>query len=729
MTDAIRDAPDGERRRIVVVVDDSPSALRLMVRYLGDVPECQPMGFTDSQQALAWCLSRDVDLVVVDYDMPPPDGLAFIKAYRAARPDGSTPLVMVTSSEDRGVRYEALGGGATDFLSKPVDRTEFAARIRNLLAAARAQRALADRSVWLAGEARKALEEEARGREKLNIASMVIEQSPVSVVFTDRDGVIEYVNAAFTEVSGYSREDAVGRKTSMFKSGETSAAVYQELWATILAGGTWRGTLRNRRKDGSFIWEAVRIAPVRDTAGRIAGFAAIKEDITLRREYEDRLNWQAGHDELTGMPNRMLAVDRLEQAIGRAAALGGRVAVLLVELGRFKQLRATLGPSTGDLLSRQAAERVRAVVSDTDTAARIGEDEFLVVSQDIGDLDAPRSLAARLSERLAAPFSIEGVECHVQARIGATICPDDGRTVSELLRNAHAAACLTDKNGRGGWRFFTSEIDSGGLRRLTLESRLRHALERDELRVHYQPVISIETGRVRAAEALLRWTTADLGPIPPDQFIPIAEDSGLIVEIGAWVLDRACRDMAGWAAGGLPEVRMNVNVSAAQLTDSFPLETVADILRKTGVAAESLELEVTERLLLDRSERTLSIFWALRDLGLRFAIDDFGTGHSAMRYLTDFPLDTLKIDRAFVARVTERDQDATLARAIVSMARGLDLDVIAEGVETPEQLEFLRTNGCDFAQGFLFSKPVPAETFARLLAEDAPRSRPDAVGG
>lgn len=711
----------GERRAIVAVVDDSPGALRLMLRYLGALSDCQPIGFTQSLPALNWCLEREVDLIVVDHNMPPPDGIAFIKAYRAAKPDGGTPIVMVTSSEDRAVRYEALERGATDFLSKPVDRAEFAARVRNLLSAERARRALADRSRSLADEARKAAEKEARGRERLNVASMVIEQSPVSVVFTDREGVIEYVNAAFTEVTGYSREDAIGKKTGMLKSGETPAGVYRELWATILAGETWRGTLRNRRKDGSLFWEAVRVSPVRDAAGGIAGFVAIKEDVTLRREYEDRLAWQAGHDAATGLPSRMLALDRLERAIERAAAPGGRrAAVFIVVLGRLRQLRATLGPPADDSLSRQAAERLRSVVPDIDTVARMGEDEFLIVSSDLADLDAPRALAARIHEALAAPFTIEGVECLAQARIGVAICPDDGSGARELLRAVHAAARLTDE--RGGWRFFTSDADSGGLRRLTLESRLRHALERDELLVHYQPVISIKTGRVWAVEALARWTTGDLGSVPPDQFIPIAEDAGLIVEIGSWVLERACRDAAAWIAAGLPPVRVNVNVSAAQLTETFPMGIVAGVLRETGIAAENLELEVTERLLLDGSERTLAILRTLHGLGIRFAVDDFGTGQSAMRYLTTFPFDTLKIDRAFVARVTERRQDAALARAIVAMARGLDLETIAEGVETPEQLEFLKLNGCDHVQGFLFSRPVPADEIARSLADNARRT-------
>lgn len=709
--------PDSDIRRphIAVVIDDSPSALRLVVQYLGTVPNCQPMGFTDSARGLEWCLAHEVDLIIVDYDMPSPNGLAFIETFRRESSE-AVPIVMVTSSADRDVRYKALRSGATDFLTKPIDRIEFAARMRNLLDFRRTHKALSDRSAWLAEAVREALAEEARGREKLNITSMVIDQCPVSVIITDAKGTIEYVNAEFSAVTGYSWQEAVGQKPSLFKSGETLPAVYEELWSTILAGQTWRGTFRNRRKDGTLFWEAARISPIRNVDGAITNFVAIKEDITLRREYEDRIAWQANYDALTGLPNRMLALDRLGQAIRQAQRQDRLVAVLLLDLTRFKKLQATLGPAASDELLKRAAERLKEAIPEFDTVARVGDDEFLIVLSDIADPEEPGLFAARLCEHLAEPFSIDRAECFALASIGVTVYPKDGRSPLELLRNAYAAKQTVRAKGHGGWHFFTSGIDTRAHRRLAIESRLRHALERNELDVHYQPLLSLDTGKIEAAEALLRWNSPDLGPISPDQFIPVAEETGQICAIGSWVLERACHDRAEWNRAGLPAVRIAVNVSSRQLTEHPLAETVTEILRNTGVSPHELELEVTERLLLDRSPKTLATLEALRAIGLRFAIDDFGTGYSAMSYLTAFPFDTLKIDRSFVARVTERRPEAALTRAIVAMARSLDIDIIAEGIETVEQRDFLKAAGCGYGQGFLFSRPLPADEFAALLA-------------
>ncbi|MGE5514276.1 MAG: EAL domain-containing protein [Bacteroidota bacterium] len=692
----------GAAPQTAVVVDDSASAVALMVQLLHTIDDCQPKGFTDPAEALDWCLDNEVDLVIVDYEMPAPDGIAFIRAMRDRQSKAAVPLVMVTSTHDLDVRYVALQVGATDFLTKPIDHVEFVARMRNLLASCRAHKTLAELSQWLTDEVRK--------------VSLVVRQSPVSVVITDLGGRIEYVNPKFVETTGYTPEDVIGRNTRMLKSGLTSPETYRDLWATITAGHEWRGTFQNRRKDGSLFWEAVLISPIRDGDGRMTHYVAIKEDITLRKQYEAQLDWQANYDGLTRLPNRTLLLDRLGQAIAEAMRDGSRVAVLQVELHRFKAINETMGHEIGDSVLCQVAKRMRDGQRDVDTVARVGDHDFVVLLTHPDEVHSPQAAAARLCERLAEPLNAGGNEVVLAAGIGIALYPDDGVTPQELLRSAAAAQSEQDAEARGGWRFFTPEQDIAARRRLAMEFHLRHALGRGEFRVHYHPLVEVASGRVLAAEALLRWNHPELGEVAPDHFIPIAEETGLIVDIGAWVVDAVCRDMADWAARGLPPVRVAINVSCRQLADRSLLEVVGRALSTHGIAARWIELEVTERLLLDKSRHTADLLQELRAMGLRFSIDDFGTGYSSMSYLTSFPFDVLKIDRSFIARVTEREQDAALSQAIIAMAHSLDLEVVAEGVETVEQLRFLRDSSCDFAQGYLFTKPIPAGAFAPLLA-------------
>lgn len=685
-----------------VVVDDSPSAVALMLQLLQAVDNCQPVGFTDSAKALEWCRTNEVDLVVVDYEMPSPNGLDFIRMFREDRAKVAVPVVMVTSTPDKDVRYVALQVGATDFLTKPIDRIEFVARMRNLLASCSAHKRLAELSQWLTEEVRK--------------VSLVVRQSPVSVIITDLDGTIEYVNPKFIETTGYSAEDVLGQKPGLLKSGLTPPETYRELWETILTGKEWRGTFQNRRKDGSLFWETVLISPIRDAEGQMTHFVAIKEDITLRKQYEAQLDWQANYDTLTRLPNRTLLLDRLGQAVAQAARNGTRPAVLQVDVHRLKTVNEAMGHEAGDRILCQVAERLTAGLRQTDTVARVGNHEFVVLLADQDEAHSPQTAAARICERLAEPLGQPGAEIFLGAGVGIALYPEDGMTPQDLLRNAATAQSELEGEGRGGWRFFTPELDAAARRRLALESHLRHAVARGQFRVHYHPLVEVSSGRIKGAEALLRWNHPSLGNVSPDHFIPIAEETGLIVPIGAWVLQTVCRDLANWKAMGLPPIRVAVNVSCRQLADRALLQVIGDALALHGVDASSIELEVTERLLLQQDGETTRLLEDLRSLGLRFSIDDFGTGYSAMGYLTAFPFDVLKIDRSFIARVTERRQDAALTQAIIAMAHSLDLEVVAEGVETQEQLRFLNGAACDFAQGFLFTRPIPAGDFAPILA-------------
>jgi len=688
-----------------VVVDDSISALTQMLNLLRTIGTCTPVGFIDPKEGLDYCRSHEVDLVVVDYEMPGMNGVQFIEHFREDQKKNSVPVVMVTSTEDKDVRYLALQVGATDFLRKPVDPVEFVARMNNQLAASQAYKTLAGLSQWLTDEVRK--------------VSAVVRQSPVSVMITDRAGHIEYVNPTFIAVTGFSTDEAIGRLPAELMVENYGDEERAAINAAIEAGQEWRGTTQGHRKDGTGYWEAVRIFAIRDEAGTLTNLVSINEDITLHKEYEARIAWQNNYDALTGLPNRMLAIDRLGQAIAQAERNGDSVAVILIDIDRFKLVIETMGHAAGDELLRQVAQRLQSADLQLDaTLARIGNDDFAVIVPQVKDSYALQPTLDQIHQGFVTPFLIHDSEVFTSASVGVSLYPTDGLVSSDLLRNAHTAMTTAQTEERGGWRFFTSELDAGLRHRMQAESRLRHALANGELSLNYHPLVDIETGEMLAAEALLRWRNADLGPVSPDLFIPIAEETGLIVPIGAWVLQQVCRDMAEWAAAGLPPLRIAVNVSSRQLANDSLIGIVSDALAANGLGPERLEIEVTERLLLDRSPRTLALLNELRAMGLRFSIDDFGTGYSSMSYLTSFPFDVLKVDRSFVSKVTERKQDAALTQAIIAMAKSLDLEVVAEGVETQEQLDFLRRTGCTFAQGYLFSRPMPASALAELLGKN-----------
>jgi len=690
-----------DQSQIAVVVDDSASSVAQMSMLLRSISGCTPVGFTDPREALAHCLSHEIDLIIVDYEMPEITGLRFIESFRDDKHCSAIPVVMVTSSGDRDVRYSALQVGATDFLAKPIDPVEFVARMNNLLAASRAHKTLAGMSQWLTDEVRK--------------ISTVIRQCPISIMITDRAGRIDYVNPAFIAASGFTTEDAIGRMPSELAIQTFSDEDRAAIDTAMAEGREWRGTAHGRRKNGRPYWESVLIFAIRGEDGAIANLVSINEDITLRKEYEARLVWQTNYDSLTLLPNRMLALDRLSQAIMLAERTEAQVAVVVVDIKRFKMIIESMGHAAGDEMLLEATRRLRGVARAEDTLARLGNDDFALILHDAQDPYLLQQTLETIRQSFAEPFFIDGSEVFISVAIGVSLYPTDGATASDVLRNAHAAMSSAQTEESSCWRFFTSELDSELRSRIQAESKLRHALDNGEFSLCYHPLIDIESGKITAAEALLRWHNPDLGNVRPDFFIPIAEETGLIVPIGAWVVEQVCRDMAQWRDDGLSALRVAVNVSSRQLTDCALLDVIEAALAGNRLGPERLELEVTERLLLDRSPKTLTLLGQFRDAGLRFSIDDFGTGFSSMSYLTAFPFDVLKIDRSFVSKVTERSQDAALTQAIIAMAKSIQMEIVAEGVETEEQLDFLRKSGCTFAQGYLFAKPMQSAAFVDLL--------------
>ncbi|MBC7951016.1 MAG: EAL domain-containing protein [Rhodospirillaceae bacterium] len=544
--------------------------------------------------------------------------------------------------------------------------------------------------------------------------SRAVEQSPASVIITDTTGAIEYVNARFCETTGYSAAEVIGQNPRLLKSGHTTDDQYRDMWQVLSTGREWRGEFSNKRKDGSLYWEYAWISAIRGADGAVASYLAVKEDITARKEYEEQLLRQANYDPLTNLPNRLLATDRLRQAIQRAQRHGGHAAAILVDIDRLRTLNDTLGHDAGDELLRQAAARLSNAMRAEDTVARLGGDEFLLVLTDIADPLDLHHITAKVGEIFAMPFLVADRDVVLGASMGVAIFPEDGDDPHVLVKNADAAMYLAKESGNNGLRFFTPELHQRASHRLAMESGLRTALAAGEFHMRYHPLVEAQSGLCTGAEALIRWDSPELGSVPPDLFIPIAEDTGLIVEIGEWVIRTVCADMARWTAMDLPTLRVAVNVSALQLADGRLAKVITESLNANNLNADRLEVELTERVLLDRDSDTLERLNELKALGIRLSIDDFGTGYSAMSYLTAFEFDVLKIDRSFVMDILTRRQDADLAQAMIAMAHALNLEVVAEGVELEGQVEFMRENGCEFLQGYYFCQPLRADDFAKL---------------
>ncbi len=546
--------------------------------------------------------------------------------------------------------------------------------------------------------------------DRLRTLSQAVDQSPASVVITDPEGVIEYVNPKFTQITGYTSEEVIGKKPSILKSGKTTEEEYAQLWKTITAGNEWRGKFCNRKKNGELVWEQQAISPIKGPDGRITHFLAVKEDITDQMAYEERLLHQANFDGLTDLPNRVLVLDRLSQAILGAQRDGGIVALLYLDLDRFKYINDTLGHDFGDRVLIETARRIRKCVRGIDTVGRLGGDEFLVILHDLHNAMKAGSIAGKILAALDAPIMLEGKELTVTASIGIAVYPDGGESPDALLSNADTAMYEAKQQGRNAYRFFTRQMNKLLVKRLRQEQQLHHAMENQEFEVYYQPFIDLNTGTVVGAEALLRWNNPVEGKVPPDEFIPVAEDIGVIESIGEWVLAMACQEAKALCQRD-PAFFISVNLSPRQFAGGKTMDAVIHALENTGLAPECLELEIKESLLMKNVDEATRTLEALSKIGIQLAMDDFGAGCSSLSNLRHFPFNVLKIDRTFMTDVPGDPENTALVRAIICMAKSLDMTVIAEGIETAEQLELVTGLGADIGQGYFLGRPMPAGEF------------------
>lgn len=547
--------------------------------------------------------------------------------------------------------------------------------------------------------------------------SSALEQTADVVVITDHHGVIQYVNPAYEQITGYSPQEVLGKNASVVKSGEHGKDFYEEMWRTILAGRVFRGVVTNRKKDGSLYYEEKAISPLKDGSGHIISFVSTGKDITQRLQSEERLHHLAHHDPLTNLPNRLLLQKRLNQVMREADRLERLVAVMFLDLDHFKTINDTLGHDIGDALLIAVAERLANCLRPGDTISRLGGDEFTITLANIAHVDDVTRVAQKILDQFISPFCIGGRDLFVTPSIGITLYPLDEKDDASLLRDADIAMYRAKELGRNQFQFYTPELNVRAARRLELETGLRQAIEKQELILHYQPLVDMKTGQIRGMEALLRWQHPKFGLIPPLDFIPLAEDTGLIVPIGEWVLKTACAQIKAWHDTGFPALQVAVNLSSKQLRDKNLINVVKQALKEAGVEARYLDLELTESVLMQDMELATTILKELKTVGVSFSLDDFGTGYSSLSYLKRFPIDYLKIDRSFIRDITTDPVGAGLVQAIIAMANVLKIKVIAEGVETFEQLELLRRHGCDITQGYYCSPPVDAENFTDLLQD------------
>jgi diguanylate cyclase (GGDEF)-like protein/PAS domain S-box-containing protein len=691
--------------KMLLVVEDNPGDARL-IREMFNEQGLYSTEFThvvcmkDAEEHLA---SNQVDIILLDLGLPDAHGLEAVRRARKAAP--RTPLVVLTGLDDETLATQALQEGAQDYLLKGLIHS------RTLL-----------RSLRYAVE-RKTMEE-----------ALFIEQERAQVTLncigdavacTDISGNISFLNLVAEKMTGWSRQEADGRPMAeVLRILDASNRQTIPDPMEMVVGQNRSMHLPEDcvlvRRDGFEIPIEDSVAPIHDREGRPTGAVIVFRDVSAARAMALQMAHSAQHDFLTGLPNRMLLNDRVSQAMALARRHIKKVAILFLDLDGFKHINDSLGHAIGDKLLQSVAKRLVDCVRGSDTVSRQGGDEFVVLLSEVERSEDAALKAGRMLQAVAEPHPIDHHDLHVTTSIGVSVYPDDGLDSETLIKNADTAMYQAKENGRQSFQFFKPPMSVRAVERQSIEEGLRRALERQEFSLCYQPKIHLKTGDISGAEALLRWEHPSRGLVPPAKFIPVAEDCGLIVPIGNWVLREACRQARTWIDTGLPLGTMAVNISALEFRDEHFLDGVFTILKETGLDPKYLELELTESVLMKHAEATEAILKTLKAKGVQVAVDDFGTGYSSLSYLRKFPIDALKIDQSFVRQITTTPEETTIVTAVIGMGRSLKLRVVAEGVETQEELAFLRSHQCEEAQGYYFSHPVSPEQFAHLLKNGLP---------
>jgi diguanylate cyclase (GGDEF)-like protein/PAS domain S-box-containing protein len=683
----------------VLLVEDVPADAEITLRELKRSGlEFEHRRVETEADLVRECVEFAPDIVLSDFALPHFDGLSALGVVRRMRPD--LPFIFVSGTIGEETAIASLRGGANDYVLKTnLSRLPTAVR--------RALQDAAERATL------RETEEALRLRDRAVDASA----NPIMIVSASApDMPLVYVNRAFESVTGYSRDEAIGRNCRFLQGQDRDQPELDKIRRAIAEQRDGQAPLRNYRKDGSLFWNMLYVTPVRDPrSDAVTHFVGIQYDITEIKRYQEELEHQANHDALTGLANRNLLKDRLQQSLALAHRYERPFSLVCIDLDNFKLINDSLGHDTGDRFLKIAGERIATCVSEGDTVARLGGDEFVLLVTEQERDDSIYRVVQQVMAAISQPFVIDQREFKVTCSVGIASFPRDGEDADTLLRNAETAMYRAKDLGRNTFQLYSSAMNANFGERLTLETDLWKALERNEFVLHYQPKVDLKTGRIIGMEALLRWRHPVRGMIPPGKFIPVAEESNLIVHIGKWVLREACAQNKAWQNDGLRYVPVAVNVSARQLHDKDLVETVRTTLESTRLRSEYLEIELTESAVMLNPDETVNTMAVLRGMDVRFSLDDFGTGYSSLSYLKRFPVTGLKIDQSFVRDLASDPDDAAIVRAIIAVAQELMLDVTAEGVETVEQVEFLKAHGCGEAQGYYFARPVPATEMRALL--------------
>jgi diguanylate cyclase (GGDEF)-like protein/PAS domain S-box-containing protein len=681
----------------LLIVEDSEVDSELVHRHLRQGGYKVDSERVDSARGMEQALRKKWDVIISDYSMPHFSGNDALTMVRKVNPE--VPFIFVSGTIGEDTAAEAMRVGAQDYVLKT--------NLKRLVPAVQRElREVANRG---------------RLKEQVQSDKVILNSIGDAVLSTDMSGNVTFLNLAAEIMTGWSCKEVAGRPMAeVFRVLDATSRATAQNPMLMADGDSRAGDVPQNcvliRRDGLEIPIEHSVSPIHDHRGEITGAVTVVRNVTVARAMALQMAHFAQHDGLTGLPNRMLLHDRINQAIARASRHRKKVAVLFLDLDGFKHINDSLGHQIGDKLLQSIAKRLVDCLRASDTISRQGGDEFVVLLSELDRSDEAAPMARRILDAVAVAHSIGQHTLHVTTSIGLSVYPDDGLEAETLIKNSDIAMYQAKENGRQTYEFFTPAMNARAVERQSIEESLRHALERQEFTLHYQPKVDLRSGEITGAEALVRWAHPIRGLVLPDQFIPVAEDCGLILPIGNWVLREACKQARTWADAGLTLTTMAVNISAREFRDEHFLERVLAILEDTGLDPKCLELELTESVLMRRPEHAESILKTLRARGVQIAVDDFGTGYSSLSYLTKFSIDTIKIDQSFVRKITTSPNEAAIVTAVISMGRSLQMRVVAEGVETQEELSFLQANQCGEAQGYYFSRPVLPHEFAKLLA-------------
>ncbi|WP_426115804.1 putative bifunctional diguanylate cyclase/phosphodiesterase [Massilia sp. PWRC2] len=677
---------------LIVAVDDLPANLHVLAALLKRDFRLKTATSGSSALALFEQQGELPKLLIVDVKMPGMSGIELLRRMRALPRTAGIPVILVSADASEQYETSGLQLGADDYLVKPVYRDTLIIRVRNLIA-------------------------RSEERQQLRLAGYVFNFSGEAITIADGNNTLVDVNAAFIKLSGYSKAEVVGRHPALLGSSRNSAEHQRELAQRVARDGYWQGEQWQTHKDGSVHPTFMTVSVMRDRVGDIEYYLTSSVDISQFKESERRIAHLAHHDALTGLPNRLHLQRYLEQAILIARRTSEQLAVMFLDLDRFKNVNDTLGHAIGDALLVEVAARLQSCIRDYDVVARLGGDEFVVILRGPDILSDAIGVAKKLNLVLNQPFLLGATTLRSAASIGIALYPDHADSMDELMRNADTSMYFAKADGGNAFRFFSPSMNAGAHERLHLEGQLYEAIERQEFELHFQVQVNARGGAV-GAEALLRWRHPQRGYVAPGAFIPLAEESGLIMLMGNWVLDQACAQLKRWESHPRAcRLVLAVNVSARQFRQPDFVEQVTACVQRHGIVAGRLKLEITESLTLKNVDEVIDIIKRLRTLGIGFALDDFGTGYSCLQYLKRLPVQQLKIDRSFVTELVYDSSDQAIVRTIIAMARNLDLQIIAEGVETAEQRQILASFGCDYYQGYLYGRPLDISAFEASLGE------------